>query len=31
MYLLLMFSQSELVEGKETIPRHSLQHSDIGE
>ena len=24
-----MFSHSELVEGKETIPRHSLQRSDI--
>ena len=31
MYLLLMFSQSKLVEGKDTISTHSLQHSDIVE
>ena len=29
MYLLPMFSDSELVAGKETIPTHSLQHSGI--
>ena len=29
MYLLLMFSHSELVAGKETIPTYSLQRSDI--
>ena len=31
MYLLLMFNHSELVEGKDTISTHSLQHSDIFE
>ena len=31
MYLLLMFNHSELVEGKDTISTHSLQHSDIVE
>ena len=31
MYVLLMFSHSELVEGKETVPRYCLQRSGIGE